>query len=53
MREAHSRSPPEMKRKAHTTLLLLLALAALASVFALYAQPDFVVQLSNQIWACF
>lgn len=30
-----------------------LALLALAAVFLLYAQPDFVVQLSNQIWGCF
>lgn len=41
-----------MKRKAHAALVLL-ALAGLAAVFALYARPDFVVQLSNQIWACF
>ena len=35
------------------TLLLLLALAALAGVFALYTRPDFVVLLSNQVWSCF
>ena len=34
-------------------LLLLLALAALAGVFALYTRPDFVVLLSNQVWSCF
>lgn len=35
------------------TLLLALALAALAGVFSLYLRPDFLLQLSNQIWACF
>ncbi len=29
------------------------ALLALAGVFALYLQPDFVVDLANQVWACF
>jgi hypothetical protein len=35
------------------TVLILLALAALVGVFALYTRPDFLLQLSNQIWACF
>jgi hypothetical protein len=35
------------------TTLRLLALAALAGVFTLYTRPDFLLQLSNQIWACF
>jgi hypothetical protein len=26
---------------------------ALFGVFMLYAQPDFLVTLSNQVWACF
>ncbi|MES2583798.1 MAG: hypothetical protein V4627_13845 [Pseudomonadota bacterium] len=30
-----------------------LALAALAGVFALYTRPDFMVQMANQVWACF
>ena len=30
-------------------LLIVLALAALAGVFALYLRPDFLLQLSNQI----
>jgi hypothetical protein len=30
-----------------------LALAALASVFVMYTQPDFMVQMANQVWACF
>lgn len=34
-------------------LLFLGALAALAGVFVLYTRPDFLLQLSNQIWACF
>ena len=33
--------------------LYALALAALAGVFALYLRPDFLVDLSNQVWACF
>lgn len=27
--------------------------AVLLAVFALYTRPDFLVTLSNQIWACF
>ncbi len=27
--------------------------AGLMAVFYLYGRPDFMVQLSNQIWACF
>jgi hypothetical protein len=34
-------------------LLGVLALVALALVFALYTRPDFMLQMSNQIWACF
>ncbi|WP_295987136.1 hypothetical protein [uncultured Variovorax sp.] len=29
------------------------AAAVLGGVFLLYAQPDFLVMLGNQIWACF
>jgi hypothetical protein len=29
------------------------ALLALAGAFYLYTQPDFLVQLANQVWACF
>ncbi len=29
------------------------ALVVLLAVFALYTRPDFLVTLSNQIWACF
>jgi hypothetical protein len=30
-----------------------LAAAALAGVFLLYTRPDFMVQMANQVWACF
>ncbi|HSV54158.1 MAG TPA: hypothetical protein VLJ57_18715 [Burkholderiaceae bacterium] len=29
------------------------ALAVLLAVFALYARPDFLVTLADQVWACF
>ncbi len=29
------------------------ALAVLLAVFSLYLQPDFLVTLANQAWACF
>jgi len=29
------------------------AAAALLGVFALYLQPDFMVTLAQQVWACF
>lgn len=29
------------------------AVVVLLLVFALYTRPDFLVMLSNQIWACF
>jgi hypothetical protein len=29
------------------------AMIVLLAVFALYTRPDFLVTLSNQIWACF
>lgn len=29
------------------------ALAAMGGVFALYVQPDFMVLMANQVWACF
>ncbi|MDM0042215.1 hypothetical protein QTH89_06310 [Variovorax sp. J22G21] len=31
----------------------LAAAAALGGVFALYTRPDFLVQMVDQIWACF
>lgn len=41
-----------MQRKRRVALTVL-ALAALAGVFVLYTRPEFLVQLSNQVWACF
>lgn len=35
------------------TALGLAACLLLTGVFALYVQPDFVVQMANQVWACF
>lgn len=34
-------------------LLATLALAVLMAVFAMYTQPDFLVQMANQLWSCF
>ncbi len=30
-----------------------LSVTACLAVFALYTQPDFLVTLANQVWACF
>ena len=30
-----------------------MAVAAALAVFALYTQPDFMVMLADQMWACF
>jgi len=30
-----------------------ICLLVLLAVFMLYTQPDFLVQMANQIWACF
>jgi hypothetical protein len=40
-------------RRTRTGVAVVLGLAVLAGVFSLYAQPDFLVQIGNQIWACF
>lgn len=29
------------------------ALSAMAGVFALYVQPEFMLLMANQVWACF
>ncbi len=34
-------------------LLYGIALALLLAVFSLYARPDFLVMLANQVWGCF
>jgi hypothetical protein len=41
-----------MSRKM-SLLLFALATVVLAGVFLLYLQPDFMVQMANQVWACF
>jgi hypothetical protein len=30
-----------------------LVAVALAGVFVMYTRPDFMVQMANQVWACF
>lgn len=51
-----STAPPDAPRLLHgwRRALAWAAIAAvLAAVFALYLQPDFMVTLANQVWACF
>ncbi len=31
----------------------VLATVVLAGVFLMYTRPDFMVQMANQVWACF
>jgi len=31
----------------------LLATGVLVAVFLMYTQPDFLVQMANQLWSCF
>lgn len=38
---------------ARTLVWMAAALALLLGVFGLYLQPDFMVQMANQIWSCF
>ena len=45
--------PPLWVRKLRMGLALALAAAVLALVFGLYARPDFMVQMANQLWSCF
>ena len=44
-----------MKLQARWTGLVASAAAvvALLAVFALYSRPDFLLKLSDQLWACF
>ncbi len=37
----------------HRALLWLAALASCVLVFAWYLQPEMLVALANQVWACF
>jgi hypothetical protein len=41
-----------MRRNARW-FVMLVVVALLAAVFALYSRADFLVQLSNQLWSCF
>lgn len=41
------------RQRLKQTLSWLAATAALLGVFALYTQADFLLVLSNQLWACF
>jgi len=40
-------------RRLASGLLLALAAAVLVLVFGLYARPDFMMQMANQLWSCF
>jgi hypothetical protein len=40
-------------RTAGKIALAVGAVAVLAGVFAMYLRPEFLVDLSNQVWACF
>ena len=40
-------SPPR------TGVYYALAVVCMALVFSMYTQPDFMVTLANQVWACF
>jgi hypothetical protein len=42
-----------MKTLPHKLLVWSGISAVLVTVFALYAQPSFLVTLADQIWACF
>jgi hypothetical protein len=42
-----------MNHRATKVLLYGAAMVALLGVFALYTRPDFLVNLANQVWACF
>lgn len=37
----------------HKVLLYAALAGVLALVFAMYARPDFVMNLANQVWGCF
>lgn len=41
------------QRSWRKTLAWALALLVLLAVFALYAQPGFLIMLADQLWACF
>jgi hypothetical protein len=37
----------------HAWFATAIAALGLAAVFELYTQPEFLMQLANQVWACF
>jgi len=42
-----------MRTRYRQWLMAAIALIALAVVFAMYLQPDFMRSMADQIWACF
>jgi len=42
-----------MTHKHQRLVIHVLVIAALAGVFLLYTQADFMVRMANQVWACF
>ena len=42
-----------MTPRTSRSLIWLVALAAMAGVFALYLQPEMLRTLADQLWACF
>ena len=40
-------------KTSHKVLLFATMAGVLALVFAMYARPDFVMTLANQVWGCF
>jgi hypothetical protein len=41
------------RRRLATAAALVLSAVVLGLVFGLYSRPDFMVQMANQLWACF
>ena len=53
---AHTSTPPPSSpalRGWVKAALWALVLIVLGGVFAMYLQPDFMVDMANQVWACF
>ena len=44
---------PHLRQRWRTWVWGALAVLLAVAVFALYAQPDFMVMLADQMWACF
>ena len=45
--------PPPQQPPWRRWLATALALLALLAVFLLYSQPEFMLMLADQVWACF